>query len=138
MPHCSFLSALELPDLMMRCLVILPDIVGQVTIFDQFSKAPGGEALPSLSPWLYTCTATSCQHVLVFLVWFFSPLLFLFIVCFDLMLTPEVAVEHLSVSPSPSSWARVEARPESSVLARLWNKMIMRPICCCCHRYCCC
>ena len=42
------------------------------------------------------------------------------------MLTPEVAVEHLSVSPRPSSWARVEARPESSVLARLWNKLIMR------------
>ena len=69
-PHCSFLSALEHLDLMMRCLVALPDIVSQVTIFDQFSKAPGGEALPSLSPWLYTCTATSCQHVLVFLVWF--------------------------------------------------------------------
>ena len=51
-----------------------------------------------------------------------SPLLFLFIVCFDLMLTPEVAVEHLSVSPRPSSWARVEARPESSVLAKLENK----------------
>ena len=51
-----------------------------------------------------------------------SPLLFLFIVCFELLLTPEVAVEHLSVSPSPSSWANVEARPESSVLARLENK----------------
>ena len=58
------------PDDEMKCLVILPDIVGQVTIFDQLSKAPGGEALPSLSPWLYTCTPTSGQHVLVFLVWF--------------------------------------------------------------------
>ena len=41
-------------------------------------------------------------------------------------LTPDVAVEHLSVSPSPSSWARVEARPESRVRARLEKMVAVR------------
>ena len=37
-----------------------------------------------------------------------------------------MAVEHLSVSPSPSRWARVEARPESRVRARLEKMVAIR------------
>ena len=124
-PHCSFLSALEHPDLMMRWdawwfyLTLL--VKSQFLI--NFQRHLVVRRCPHSPP---GCTPAKQPlvsiYVLLFLVWFSFSSFIPFYCLFWSLLTPEVAVEHLSVSPSPSSWANVEARPESSVLARLENK----------------